>query len=120
MSIIASAQLDHAHTLCRVDDEFGFRRVKIERPAPIARLLQGSIDVDEHEQRLHERSELRPGRRASLEQSSVCERICQACRGAHHGRVETCRLQSALLRNDHVRREAETIDVRRERAKMIR
>ena len=58
--------------------------------------------------------------RLALEQRLVRQRVGEPRGRAHHGRIEARRLQRTLARDDHVRGEAQPIDVRRQRAQVIR
>ena len=118
--IVACAQLDGAHPLAGVDDEFGFRRIEIQRTPVAARLVERAVDIDQHHERLEQRTELGARRRPAHEQRVVREGVREARRRAHHRRIEACVLEGTAAADHHVRGKAQAIDPRRERTQVIR
>src|SRR6185312_6682454 len=58
MGVVAGAQLDALHALRGVNHELRLGGIEVERAPLAARLVQGTIDIDQDEQRLYERSQL--------------------------------------------------------------
>ena len=118
--VIARAQLDAAHAFGLIDDELGLRGVEIQGAAVRTRLVQGPIDIDQHAELRQQRAQLRARRGAPLEERLVGERIGEAGRRAHDRRVEARALQGAVAADEHVRGKAQPVDLRGERAQVVR
>ena len=58
MGVVAHAQLDGAHVLPCIDDEFRFGGVEVERSAARAGAVQRAVDVHQRHEAWHERTEL--------------------------------------------------------------
>ena len=120
MRVVARIALDRAHALRFVEFEDRLGAVEVQRTAAAPRFRERVIHAEQRLEPRRERTQCCNSRRLALEQHLVCLAIGEARMTAHHRRIELRRTQLTAARDRHVRRKAQAIDVRLQRAQLVR